>query len=307
MFFCRYHDNIAPFIAQRMIQRFTTSNPTPNYVKAVASAFRKGKYDNFGSGKYGDLEATIAAILLEPEARSAVLNADPFAGGVREPLLRVMALMRSMELIQAAGQPIAQLYDMSDKIGMMAHSFPTVFSFYLPEYTRNGRPGDATLVSPESQFMDMPKTVGLLNGMFSLIKYGLSNCNGGFGNNWKSCSEGNFVGANSYLSFSRPFDSNVTNPDDQAEAVIGELSTLLTSGRLSPANKKVIKDAYREQLLAPTGGADSALRLAQQLITTAPEFHTTNAAKLSGKVRSIPEPPVSSGSAYCLCHVFWRM
>ncbi|KAL7482807.1 hypothetical protein ACHAW6_008462, partial [Cyclotella cf. meneghiniana] len=293
-----YHENTAPFIAQRLIQRFTTSNPSPNYVKVVATAFQKGKYDNFGSGKYGDLEATMAAILLEPEARSVVLNADPFVGGVREPLLRIMALMRSMEIKQTAGQPIAQLYDMSDKIGMMAHSFPTVFSFYLPEYTPDGRPGDATLVSPEAQIMDMPKTVGLLNGMFSLIKYGLSNCNGGFGNNWKSCDEGNFFGANSYLSFSRPFDSNVTNPDDQAEAVINELSTLLTSGRLSPANKKVIKDAYKEKLVDPTGGADSALRLAQQLITTAPEFHTTNNVKLSGKVRNVPEPPVSSGSAY---------
>eukprot|EP00804_Cyclotella_cryptica_P014145 CCRYP_005584-RA/>CCRYP_005584-RA protein AED:0.03 eAED:0.03 QI:259/1/1/1/0.94/0.9/20/117/3951 len=293
-----YHDNTAPFVAYRLIQRFTTSNPTPTYIKAVATAFRDGKYDNFGSGKYGDLEATVAAMLLEPEARSTVLNADPFMGGVREPLLRVMALMRSMELQQADGQPIVQLHDMGSKIGMMAHSFPTVFSFYLPEYTPDGRPGDATLVSPEAQIMDMPKTVGLLNGIFSLIKYGLSNCNGGFGNNWKSCNEGNFIGASAYLSFSRAFDSEFTTPDEYANAVIDELSTLLTSGRLSAANKQVIKDAFIEKLLDPTGGADSALRLAQQLIATSPEFHTTNTAKLSGKVRSQPEPPQSSGVPY---------
>eukprot|EP00804_Cyclotella_cryptica_P009369 CCRYP_018076-RB/>CCRYP_018076-RB protein AED:0.03 eAED:0.03 QI:374/1/1/1/0.94/0.9/20/617/4181 len=294
-----YHDNTAPFLAIRLIQRFTTSNPTPNYVKAVAMAFQQGKYDNFGSGKCGDLEATIAAIFLEPEARATVLNADPFMGGVREPLLRVMALMRSMELRQADGQPIPRLYDMHTKIGMMAHSFPTVFSFYLPEYIPDGRPRDATLVSPEAQIMDMPKTVGLLNGFFSMIKYGLSNCNGGFGNSRTSCREGNFVGANAYLSFSRPFNSETTSPDDHAEALISELSTLLTSGRLSTANKQVIKDAYLEELLSPSGGnADSALRLAQQLIVTAPEFHTTNSAKLSGKVRNLPEPPQTFGSTY---------
>lgn len=143
-----------------MIQRFTTSNPNPNYIKAVATAFRNGKYGDFGTGKYGDMEATIAAVFLEPEARSTVLYADPFIGGVNEPLLRVVSLMRSMELQQVEGQPISRLDDMPNKIGMMAHSFPTVFSFYLPEYSPDNRPGQATLVSPEAQIMDMPKTVG---------------------------------------------------------------------------------------------------------------------------------------------------
>lgn len=154
-----------------------------------------------------------------------------------------MASMRSMEPKQAEGQPIAHLNYMNTKIGMMAHSFTTVFSFSLPEYTPHGRAGDATPASPESQIMDVPKTVGLLNGIFSLIKYGLSNCNGGFGSNWKSCNKGDFDVTNSYLSFSRPLNSITTTQDDHADAVIGELSTLLTSGRLSEANK-IVKNAY---------------------------------------------------------------
>jgi hypothetical protein len=295
---CRYHDNTAPFIAVRLIQRFTTSNPNPKYVKAVATAFREGKYGDFGTGKYGDMAATIAAVLLEPEARSTVLDADPFIGGVSEPLLRVMALMRSMALQQAEGQPIARLVDMDNKIGMMAHSFPTVFSFYLPEYVPNGRAGAASLVSPEAQIMDMPKTVGLLNGMFSLIKYGLSNCYGGFGGNWKTCNEGYFVGAQAYLSFSRPFNSDTTTSEDHAEAVVNELATLLTSGRLSAASRKVIEGAYLAKLSDPAGGVDAALRLAQQLIVTTPEFQTTNTVKLSGEERSSPPPPQSSGAPY---------
>ena len=57
-----YHDNTAPFLAHRLIQRFTTSNPNPRYVKAVATAFRTGTYEGFGTGVYGDLSATIAAV-----------------------------------------------------------------------------------------------------------------------------------------------------------------------------------------------------------------------------------------------------
>ena len=42
------------------------------------------------SGKYGDMAATIAAILLEPEARSVMLDYDPTFGRLREPLLKVI-------------------------------------------------------------------------------------------------------------------------------------------------------------------------------------------------------------------------
>lgn len=47
-----------------------------------------------------------------------------------------------------------------------------------------GRVGDASLVSPEGTLLDMPKIVGILNGLFSLAKYGLSDCEGGFGAEW---------------------------------------------------------------------------------------------------------------------------
>lgn len=295
---CRYHDNTAPFIAIRLIQRFTTSNPNPNYVKAVAEAFQSGTYGDFGTGKYGDMEATVAAVLLEPEARSTVLRADPFIGRVNEPILLITTLMRSMELELAEGQPIARLSDMYNKIGMMAHDFPSVFSFYLPEYVPDGRPGAASLVSPEAQIMDMPKTIGILNGMFSLIKYGLGACNGGFGSSWYTCNEGRFGGAEGHLSFARPFYNDTTTEDEHTAAVVNELSTLLTSGRLSSASRQVIQTAYKERLSDPSGGADAALRLAQQLIVTTPEFQTTNTVKFSGQVRSLPEPPQPSGTPY---------
>lgn len=39
-----YHNNTAPFISKNLIQRFTTSNPSPEYVKVVADAFKTGTY-----------------------------------------------------------------------------------------------------------------------------------------------------------------------------------------------------------------------------------------------------------------------
>jgi len=302
-----YHDNVAPFIAFRIIQRFTTSNPKPRYVKAVATAFRNGHYEGIGSNEYGDLAATIAAVLLHPEARSVNLDADPFKGNLREPLLKVMALIRGMELQKAEGQPVVRMNDLDHKIGQMAHSFPTVFSFMLPEYSPGGRPGNATLVGPETMIMDMPKVVNLLNGMFSLVKYGLSRCHGGFGTDYSHCNEGDFSRATAHLSFSRPYVGTTTEGqrklaslNDHAEDVVSELSTLLTSGRLGAENKQIIKDAYIAELnnTAATDPSGDALRLAQQLVLTTPEFHTTNVVAKTGALRAQPDPPQASGSPY---------
>jgi len=298
-----YHDNVAPFIAFRIIQRFTTSNPKPRYVKAVATAFRTGIYEGIGSNEYGDLAATIAAVLLHPEARSVNLDADPFKGSLREPLLRLMALMRGMEIQQAKGTHVVKMDELDLKIGQMAHSFPSVFSFMLPEYSPGGRAGAATLVGPETMIMDMPKVVGLLNGMFSMVKYGLSRCHGGFGTEPAGCKEGDFSRATAHLSFSRPYvgtSATESSPADHAEDVVSELSTILTSGRLGIENKQIIKDAYIDELndTAATDPSENALRLALQLILTSPEFHTTNLVAKTGALRTQPDPPQASGAPY---------
>ena len=122
-----YHDNTAPFISHLLIQRLVTSNPSPRYVGVVATAFQTGVYDGRTySGTYGDLGATVAAILLDQEARSEVLDLDPAWGRMHEPILKVLHLLRSME-INTRGREL-ELYDMDQLIGQMAFSSPTVFS-----------------------------------------------------------------------------------------------------------------------------------------------------------------------------------
>ncbi|MFZ2986390.1 DUF1800 family protein, partial [Ideonella sp.] len=71
------HANLAPFVARQLVQQLVSSNPSPEYVKRVATAFEAGKFKfgpegstvSFGTGVKGDLAATVAAALLDPEAR----------------------------------------------------------------------------------------------------------------------------------------------------------------------------------------------------------------------------------------------
>ena len=159
-----YHDNTGPFLALRLIQRLVTSNPSPRYIYNVATAFKTGSYSarglSFGSGTYGDLAATFAAIYLDRSARSVRLDVDIGSGLLREPILKVLSLMRSMNFNSKA--PVIRMDGLLNDIGQMAHEFPSVFSFFLPEFKPYGRVGDASLVAPEATLLDMPKIVGLL-------------------------------------------------------------------------------------------------------------------------------------------------
>lgn len=172
-----YHDNTAPFLALRLIQRFGISNPSPRFVTTVALAFRSGKYtvpgvpDSplFGNGMYGNLSATIAAILLDRESRNIVIDADPSHGGMREPVLKIVSTLRSMDYTQTNGD-FFSLHNLDSIIGQSPYDLPSVFSFFLPEYAPPGPVTKASLVAPEA--MVSQNSIGFLNGMISLVKYG---------------------------------------------------------------------------------------------------------------------------------------
>ena len=180
------HPNVAPFVAKLLLQRFSTSNPSPRYVAAVVDAFRTGSYGGFGTGTYGDLAATLAAILLDREATSPALLADPTHGRLREPLLKVLHFMRAMELDSLDGREV-ELEGMDRKIGQMVHEAPSVFSYYLPDYAPQGAVARRGLVAPEAQVMEGARLIGLANGLYSLIRHGLSRCSRGFGGGTGAC------------------------------------------------------------------------------------------------------------------------
>jgi hypothetical protein len=119
------HENTAPFFSKALIQRLVSSNPSPRYVRAVALAFRTGTYSQFGSGEYGDLEAVIAAIFLDREARSETLDADVSHGIMREPIVKLMSVLRSLEYRSPQRRPV-YLHRLIDVLGQEAFRSPSV-------------------------------------------------------------------------------------------------------------------------------------------------------------------------------------
>jgi len=134
------HDNVAPFISKLLIQRFVSSNPSPEYIARVATVFN----DN-GSGVKGDFGAVIKAILLDYESIDSHLMEN--AGKLKEPLMRVSQIWRSLN----ATSPLNYIRFLHTErfLGQAPMSSNSVFNFYRPDYSPLGSISERGLVAPE--------------------------------------------------------------------------------------------------------------------------------------------------------------
>lgn len=139
--------SVAPFVARYFIQRFVTSNPTPDYIWRVAAAF-----NNNGSGVRGDLKAVIKAVLLDPEARGSVASARPSFGKITEPLVRFVGLLRIFKFSAPdGGSGWAEYPDFT--VGQRLFGAPSVFGYHNPRYSPEGVLSQAALVSPDDTLL----------------------------------------------------------------------------------------------------------------------------------------------------------
>ena len=167
------HPNVAPFIGRQLIQRLTTSNPSPAYVERVATAFETGTYtlpDDtvVGTGERGDMQATIAAILMDAEARAAPETKADDQGKIREPILRFVQWARAFDADTVTPQYSYPLWDTSPAGALAQHPYrsPSVFNFYRPGYVAPGTlSGAAGLTVPELQIMNASSVTGYVNFM----------------------------------------------------------------------------------------------------------------------------------------------
>ena len=203
--------------------------------------------------------------------------------------------MRALEFTLASNIGFVDFdIEINKKIGQMAYAFPNVFSFFLPEHKAPGPVALASLVAPEAQLITGPRTIDFLNGVFSLIKYGLTPCFEGFGRYqwwddipcWKYTLGGNNKGVMGKLRYLPASGSS-------AVTYIDELAMLLTAGRLSTSSRQLIST-----VVAAEPNRTMAVMKAQQLIALTPEFHSTNIAQKSGATRPEPESPTPSIKPY---------
>lgn len=164
------HDNVGAFFGRQMIQRLVTSDPSPEYVARVASAF-----NNNGAGVRGDMKAVWTAILLDDEARSAASLGDFGFGKVREPMVRLTQWARSFSVTSKANSwKIFDLSDVSNSLGQSPLHSPSVFNYFRPGYVPPGtKLADNGSTAPEFQIVNETTVGSYVNFMQYTIREGL--------------------------------------------------------------------------------------------------------------------------------------
>ncbi|QYM77771.1 DUF1800 family protein [Horticoccus luteus] len=231
------HPNTGPFVCRQLIQRLVTSNPSPAYVYRVAQVFA-----NNGSGVRGDLAAVVRAILLDYEARSSDAAATASFGKLKEPLLRVTALLRAVGVTTSDGRfPFSNT---NNSLSESPLSSPTVFNFFPPSYVQPGDLASAGLVAPEYQILTASTAISVPNYLY------------------------NFITNTTYQGVSLDF-ARLLPLADQPAALTDQLSLQLVGNSLAPATRDRVVLAL-QSLPAGTSNTDR-VRTALYLVVTSPD------------------------------------
>jgi uncharacterized protein (DUF1501 family) len=132
--------------------------------------------------------------------------------------------------------------------------------------------------------MSAPTVVSLVNGLNSLLKYGLDSEYGGFGYGKDlGVTKGSYNNAMGYLAYT-------PNESYNSLQVVDEMSLLLTAGRMSNTKRTLLREVYDMAVSRTEGFLNVG-----QLILTTPEFHTTGITENSGGDRP-PDAAVDSNA-----------
>jgi len=236
------HDNVGPFIAIRLIQRLTTSNPSPAYVRRVAEVF-----NNNGAGVRGDLGAVVKAILLDPDASPAM--AMEIDGKVKEPLLRLTQLFKAYDASSASGRyPLVGSYIL---FGQGPLQSPSVFNFFSPYYAPPGEIRNSSLVAPELEIATEYLSTQYTNYMF-FQSFGLNHTNQDLGED------------DVFINFQEEMDVA-----DDIDALVDMVAGKLLGGEISDTLRTEITG-----MLERIPETDTAIRAAETIyfVTTSPEY-----------------------------------
>ncbi len=201
------HGSTPAFICRRLIQRFTTSNPSKDYLHRVSRAFKDSE---------GNMLTAVKAILLDPEARVFDINNTTF-GLKKNPLEAYIQIHRNLEAITRVPMTEADTsaypydyavgdYSLSSNPNLYLETFdypasqidnhqrnfrfqqaaptgsgssglqidihyqPTVFNWYQPDFSPGGEIAAAGLVAPEMQLINDTDVVRNINYLQTLAR-----------------------------------------------------------------------------------------------------------------------------------------
>lgn len=267
------HPNLAPFIGRQLIQHLVTSNPGSAYVARVSQAFNSGLYQSsggvIGSGTRGDLQATLAAVLLDTEARDPGAAAAATYGRLRDPAHYVVAAIRALNG-RTDGDRLGIWGGSSESMGQPIFNAPSVFNFYPPDFPLPG----STLVAPQFGISNANTAMARINFANDLV-YWWYNKGQGLSPN---PSLPNAIGTQ--VSYA-PWEALLIDPDHDSAKVVDRLGELLTAGRLGATEKQAIATAMAQYgpadtWLTSTANASSwqreRVKTAAYLILSSPQY-----------------------------------
>ncbi|MEZ5739337.1 MAG: DUF1800 domain-containing protein [Burkholderiaceae bacterium] len=230
------HPNLPPFIAYRMIQFLVTSNPSPQYVARVAAAFAAGRHADaggtIGSGVRGDMQALIAAVLLDAEARDPAVAMHPDYGRLREPVLYMTGAIRALSG-RSDGEWLG-LYGWGSALGQPVFNAPSVFNFYPADFPVTG----TDLVGPQFGIDNVNTGLERINFANALVYWW-------YNRNQGTDPDPTIPGAQGTRLDYAGLESLLAGAQDSAR-VVDELNLLLADGRLTHAERQVIVTAMNQ-------------------------------------------------------------
>lgn len=249
------HPNMAPFISRQLIKFLVSSNPSPAYVQRVAFAFRNGRYTsravNIGTGVRGDLSATVASILLDPDARASTRQPHPFSGRLRDPVLFMTSVLRGLHG-QTDGDALGWWW--GDTLRQHVFRPPSVFNFYSPDYPVAG----TVLQGPAFGIHNANTALERLNFLVYLLDWG------------GSAPDATIPGATGTRVQLDAFQVHATDPG----ALVDRLSLLALGAPLPPTPRQAIIDAVLAETQENSGSDWPRRRaaMAAYLVYGSPQF-----------------------------------
>ena len=160
------HPSTAPFIATHLIKRLVTSNPSPAYIKSVASKF----------GAEGNLKEVVREILTYPLRHRVAETELPSAyqhdgktlqsQKLKSPLLRTTQLLRAFNVSNGARKLWLIGDDIQEMLSQHPLSAPTVFNFYKSDFVPHGSLEKSNMVAPEFELHTSATSIAYVNLMY---------------------------------------------------------------------------------------------------------------------------------------------